>query len=33
LIAKISIKIYSSAILNYGTKLSMKDMMKIYKSK
>ena len=33
LIAKISIKIYSSAILNYGTKLSMKDMFQIYKSK
>ena len=33
LIAKISIKIYSSAILNYGTKLSFKDMIKIYKNK
>ena len=33
LIAKISIKIYSSAILNYGTKLSLKDMMKIYRNK
>lgn len=33
IIAKISIKIYSSAILNYGTKLSLKDMMKIYKNK
>lgn len=32
-VAKISIKIYSSAILNYGTKLSIKDMMKIYKNK
>ena len=32
LIAKISIKIYSSAILNYGTKLSFKDMMKLYKN-
>lgn len=32
LIAKISIKIYSSAILNYGTKLILKDMIKIYKS-
>ncbi len=31
-VAKISIKIYSSAILNYGTKLSLKDMMKIYKN-
>lgn len=33
LVAQISIKIYSSAILNYGTKLSLKDMMKIYKNK
>lgn len=33
IIAKISIKIYSSAILNYGTKLSIKDMFKIYKDK
>ena len=33
LIAKISIKIYSSAILNYGTKLSFKDMFKLYKNK
>lgn len=33
LVAKISIKIYSSAILNYGTKLNFKDMMKIYKNK
>lgn len=33
LVAKISIKIYSSAILNYGAKLSLKDMMKIYKNK
>ena len=33
LIAKISIKIYSSAILNYGTKLNFKDMLKIYKNK
>ena len=32
LIAKISIKIYSSAILNYGTKLSFKDMMRLYKN-
>ena len=32
-IAKIAIKIYSSAILNYGTKLSFKDMIKIYKDK
>lgn len=33
LIAKIAIKIYSSAILNYGTKLSFKDMINIYKDK
>lgn len=33
LIAKISIKIYSSAILNYGTKLNVKDILKMYKEK
>ena len=33
LIAKISIKIYSSAILNYGSKMNLKDMFKIYKNK
>lgn len=33
IIANISIKIYSSAILNYGTKLSMKDILNIYKDK
>jgi len=33
LVAKISIKVYSSAILNYGTKLSIKDALKIYKNK
>lgn len=32
-IAKISIKIYSSAILNYGTKMGLKDIMRIYKDK
>ncbi len=32
-IAKVSIKIYSSAILNYGSKISLKDIMKIYKDK
>ncbi len=32
-IAKITIKIYSSAILNYGTKMSFKDMLAIYKDK
>ena len=33
LIAQISIKIYSSAILNYGTRLNFKDMLKIYKNR
>lgn len=33
IIAQISIKIYSSAILNYGSKLSLKDMIKIYKNR
>jgi len=33
LIAKISIKIYSSAILNYGTKMNIKSAIKICKSK
>ena len=33
IIASISIKIYSSAILNYGTKLNFKDMLNIYKDK
>ena len=33
IIAKIAIKIYSSAILNYGTKISLKDIIKIYKDK
>ena len=33
LIAKISIKIYSQAILNYGSKISLKDMFKMYKNK
>ena len=32
-IAKVSIKIYSNAILNYGTKASLKDMIKIYRDK
>ena len=30
---KVAIKIYSSAILNYGTKMSFKDMLNIYKDK
>lgn len=33
IIARISIKIYSSAILNYGTKMSMKDIFKMYRDK
>ena len=33
LIAKIAIKIYSNAILNYGTKLSFRDILNIYKDK
>ena len=32
-IAKVAIKIYSSAILNYGTKMSLKDMINTYKDK
>lgn len=32
-IAKIAIKIYSNAILNYGTKISFKDMINMYKDK
>ena len=32
-VAKISIKIYSQAILNYGSKISFKDMLKMYKNK
>lgn len=33
IVAKVAIKIYSNAILNYGTKISFKDMVKIYKDK
>ena len=33
IIAKVSIKIYSDAILNYGTKMSLKNIFKMYKSK
>lgn len=32
-IAKVAIKIYSSAILNYGTKISFKDIIKVYRDK
>ena len=33
IIAKVSIKIYSSAILNYGSRINLKDMFKMYKNK
>lgn len=33
IIARIAIKIYSNAILNYGTKMSLKDIMKMYREK
>ena len=32
-IAKVAIKIYSNAILNYGTKMSFKDIINMYKEK
>ena len=32
-IAKVAIKIYSSAIFNYGSKMSFKEIMRIYKDK
>ncbi len=32
-IAKVAIKIYSNAILNYGTKMSFKDIINVYKDK
>jgi len=32
-IAKVAIKIYSNAIINYGTKMSFKDIINIYKAK
>ena len=32
-VAQISIKIYSQAILNYGSKMSLKDIFKMYKNK
>ena len=32
-IAKVAIKIYSNAILNYGTKMSFKDIVNMYKEK
>ena len=33
IIANVAIKIYSNAILNYGTKMSIKDIIKMYKEK
>lgn len=33
IIARVSIKIYSNAILNYGSKINFKDIVKIYKQK
>ena len=33
IIAKVAIKIYSNAILNYGTKINFKDIVKIFKEK
>jgi ABC-2 type transport system permease protein len=33
IIAKVAIKIYSNAILNYGTKMNFKDLIKMYKDK
>ena len=33
IIARVAIKIYSNAILNYGTKMGIKDIAKIYRSK
>lgn len=33
IVAKVAIKIYSNAVLNYGTKMTFKDMVKIYRDK
>lgn len=33
IIAKVAIKIYSNAILNYGTKMSLNDIIKMYRDK
>ena len=32
IIARVTIKIYENAILNYGTKMSLKDIVKMYKN-
>lgn len=33
IVAKIAIKVYSNAILNYGTKMSLHDLLSLYKEK
>ena len=33
IIARVAIKIYSNAILNYGTKMSFADLIKVYRDK
>ena len=33
IVAKVSIRIYSNAILNYGSKIGMKDIFRMYKNK
>ena len=33
IIAKVAIKIYSNAILNYGTRMTFKDIVKVYRDK
>jgi len=33
IVSKVAIKIYSNAILNYGTKMSFKDIVKMYRDK
>ena len=33
IVAKVAIKIYSNAILNYGTKMGLKDIIKVYRDK
>ena len=33
IIAKVAIKIYTNAILNYGTKMTFKDMVNMYRDK
>ena len=33
IVANVSIKIYSNAILNYGSRVSLKDMIRMYRNK